>query len=41
MIDYLYKISGIDQGNAHQLNEVTTYILVFIEMSHFALLIKY
>ena len=37
----LHKINGVDQGNAQQLNKITTYVLVFIELSHFILLIQY
>ena len=36
--DYLYKISGVDQGNSQQLNKTTTDVLVFIELSHCVLL---
>ena len=39
--DYLYKVSGVDQGNAQQLNKTTTYVLGLIELSHFVLFIQY
>ena len=31
---------GVDQGNAEDLNKAATYVLVFIDFSHFILLIK-
>ena len=36
--DYLHKISGVDQGEAQQLNKTTTHVLVFTELSHFFLI---
>ena len=36
--DYLHKISGVDQGEAQQINKTTTHVLVFTELSHFFLI---